>query len=112
MEQKTIDWIKDERKTIETLQQQNGLYMKFEEGIIYELEIDFSKKFERVPDAFNPDKQRIRIPVRHLGIMKNWDLTPTNPIYRKLLDAGESGTTRFKLTRSGQGKDTRLQLLK
>jgi len=85
--------------------------LKIEDKQMVEVDIDFSKPFDKWIDPNNTKTIRKIIPVRCNGKDMNFWLNPANPIYRELLEAGQKGQTHFKIMRTGVAKATRYVLV-
>jgi len=84
--------------------------LTLEEGKVTELEIDFSKPFDK---WVSPDGVVKKIvPVKHAGVDKKFWLNVKNPVYSELVGAGLRGQTKFKILRTGQKQQTRYTLVK
>jgi len=89
--------------------------LKFpEENKIEEVEIDFSKPFDKYTDTSSDGKSVTKaiIPVIHENQRKVWWLNKKNPAYRKIIEAGKNGITKFKIARIGSLQNTRYNILK
>jgi len=75
-------------------------------GTLTEIEVDFSKKFEEWHDEENQTMKAL-VPVTQNGIKKTWWLNKRNPIYADLIKRGREGQTKFKVSTSGEKKQTR-----
>lgn len=107
------DWISMELEALNEIQTMNveqlpGL--KLEENKIYEIEIDFSKPFEKWQDPESKTVKKI-IPVVYAGQKMNFWLNCANPLYNQLLKLGHGGQRKFKIVRIGQAKATRYNLV-
>lgn len=107
------DWIDEELVNLE----ENSNYekkpsVKFADGVITELEIDFSNKFEEWIDHSSGKKKCI-IPVTESGSKKNWWLNKKNPIYKEIMTAYKNTKiTKFKIIQIGSGENTTYKLIK
>jgi len=89
--------------------------MKFpEENKIEEIEVDFSKPFDKYTAVSSDGKNITKaiVPVKHDNQRKIWWINKKNPIYKQIIDAGKKGITKFKITRTGNLKNTRYNILK
>lgn len=88
--------------------------MKFEENSIMDVELDFSKPFQKWHDknAKGVEVTKYIIPVKHAGQIKNWWLNVKNPITREILAAGLKGQTKFKILQTGNQANTKYVLVK
>lgn len=88
--------------------------LKLVEGIITEIDIDFSKPFESWTDDSNPNKIITKkiIPVLVNGSKMNWWLNVRNPTYKEIINAGAKGQTHFKILQTGKQKDTKYVFVK
>ena len=84
--------------------------IKLEENKIYEMDIDFSKPWDKWT---NPDDGTIKkiIPVKYGGVDSVFFLNVRNPLHRQLLELGRKGQTKFKVIRLGQAKATKYSLV-
>ena len=118
MEQQTntSNWLEIESGTLNTNTNFEKLpALKFlEENKIEEIEIDFSKAFDKYTDVSSDGKNTTKaiIPVTHENQKKVFWLNKKNPIYKLIIDAGKKGVTKFKITRTGSAQNTRYNILK
>lgn len=85
--------------------------LKLVENKITEVEVDFSKPFEKKPNKMQPDKMQALIPVKVAGQARTFWLAVANPLYRQLCEAGKKGITKFKILRTGTQKNTRYSII-
>ena len=85
--------------------------LKLIENKITEIEIDFSKPFEKRPNKLDPDTVQALIPVMEKGVKKTFWLNIANPTYADIVRAGRNGKNQFKILRVGTGKSTRYNLV-
>lgn len=85
--------------------------LKFVENKITEVEIDFSKPFEKKPNKLNPGTIQVLIPVKQTGVIKTFWLNVANPLYVQILQAGLKGQKVFKILKTGTKKDTRYAIV-
>ena len=84
--------------------------MKFVENKISTFDVDFSKPFDKYDDDENKSIKAI-IPVTESGEKKIWWCNIKNPVYAKVIHAGRTGQTQFKLMQIGSKKATRYELV-
>jgi len=85
---------------------------KLEEGKIFEIEVDFKNPFDKWIDPNDNNLIKKIIPLKYKGEEYVWWLNVKNPIYQQILLSGKQGQTKFKVTQSGTGQNTKYQLLK
>lgn len=85
--------------------------LKLIENKITEVEIDFSKQFEKKPNKMNPNTKQVLIPCKVAGKSYTFWLNVQNPLFRELLTQAKSGKSKFKILRTGKQKDTRYTLV-
>ena len=109
-------WIEGELSMIPTKNEYIKVpSLKFEEeNRIYEIEVDFSKPFEKylTKDDKGKDIAKAIIPVKFQGQDRVWWLNKKNPCFRELLDGGKLGKTKFKVMRQGTAQQTKYILIK
>ena len=107
-----LNWMDEELKQLNNEKQltERKPAIKLEENKIYELEIDFSKPWDK---WINPEDGNIKkiLPVKYAGIDSVWFLNIKNPCYRQILELGKKGQKKFKIIRSGIAKATRYNLV-
>jgi len=107
------DWLAQEEATFKnadsTFEQLPSL--KLVPNEIIELDIDFSKPFQKWSDETNHTMKAI-IPVTRAGIKHNWWLNIKNPTYAEVIRAGRTGQTHFKVLQTGTLKQTKYTLIK
>lgn len=89
--------------------------MKFlEENKVEEIEVNFSKPFDKYTDTTNTQKNVVKalIPVTHNNEKKIWWLNKKNPAYQEILKAGKANQTKFKIMRTGAGASTKYVFVK
>ena len=109
-----LDWLTAEQQEIaktELKQFENLPALKLEEKKIYELDIDFSKAFERWSDPINETVKRI-IPVVYNGQRMSFWINQKNPLFREIIKLGITKQTKIKLIRTGLAQDTRYSICK
>lgn len=87
--------------------------LKLEENKIAEIEIDFAHPFQEwsgETKAGAPITKKI-IPVTCKGEKMNFWLNVKNPIYRKIIELGNNGQTKFKIQQQGKQAETKYVLL-
>lgn len=87
--------------------------VKFQEGVVKSLTIDFSEPFREYRTEKN-GKPLVKaiIEVLEGGEKKVFWLNKNNPLYREILEAGRSGQRVFRIVQSGKEASTRYMLLK
>lgn len=114
------NWLNEELNNCTTqIETIHKLSLKLEENKIYDIEIDFSKPFEKWTDPIQTEKQKEEgrftikkiIPIKYNGQDMNFWLNTANPIYKEILEKGKLGITHFKIIRIGQAKATRYKLV-
>jgi hypothetical protein len=78
---------------------------------LVELEIDFSKAFNKWADPVNKGTIKAIIPVVYNKEKLNFWLNTKNPLYGELLARGKKGETKFKILQTGTQKETRYNLV-
>jgi len=112
MEEQITNWLEEEEKNLQEPKEFETLpSLVLEENKVVEFEVDFSNPFEQWQDTANGVIKKI-IPVVHEGERKNFWLNVKNPTYREIIVAGKLGTTKFKVMRTGQKKDTKYNIIK
>lgn len=112
MEEQITNWLEEEEKNLQEPKEFETLpSLVLEENKVVEFEVDFSNPFENWEDKVNGVTKKI-IPVTHEGEKKNWWLNVKNPTYREVILAGKEGTTKFKVLRTGQKKETKFNIIK
>lgn len=107
-------WLNEELKTINNNKPKTTDYppaVKFEEGVITEVTIDFTQSFPSWTDPKDSKVKKI-VPCLHKGVKASWWINCANPIYKQLLEAGVAGQKVFKILRTGQLKATRYTLIR
>jgi len=86
--------------------------LKFEKDKLTEIEIDFSKPFEKYNTENNgkPITKAI-IPCKHNGEKKIFWLNQKNPLFRKLIELGKKGLTKVKIIQTGAQAETRYSII-
>ena len=109
-----LNWLNEEIEETKTqaFDGERKPAFKLEEGKIFEIDIDFSKPFDKWVDPNDNTSIKKILPVKYKGEDKVWWLNVKNPIYQQILLAGKQGQTKFKVTQTGTGKNTKYSLLK
>ena len=107
-----IDWL---NKELEDLSSEKAKIdrkpaLKLEENKIYEMEIDFSKPWDKWTNPEDGNVKKI-LPVKYGGVDSVWFLNVKNPCYRQILELGAKGQRKFKIIRVGAAKATRYNLV-
>ena len=76
---------------------------------IVEIDIDFSKPFQKWHDVKN-DVMKAIIPVTQDTKRRLWWLNIKNPVYAEIIRAGRTGQTHFKILQIGTAKLTKYKL--
>ena len=109
-----LAWLKEEEAQCST-QKEFEKYpaLKLEDRKMVEIDIDFSKPFEKWNTTDSKGKQVTKaiIPVMHNGERKTFWLNIKNPIYRDIIRGGRVSNTRFKILRTGQQQDTKFVIV-
>ncbi len=112
MQQTTLDNIESELKELGAQPHIEQLpALKLVENTIAEIEVDFSKPWEKWVDPESKVVKKI-VPCTYLGVKSIFWLNTKNPIYRELLEAAKAGKTKFRILRTGTAKATRFTLIK
>jgi hypothetical protein len=84
--------------------------LKLEENKIVEVEVDFSKEFDKWKD---PDTETIKkiIPVKSRGENFVWWLNVKNPVYHQIIEKGLNGQVKFKVLQTGSKQNTKYTLV-
>jgi len=85
--------------------------LKLIENKIVEVEIDFSKPFEKKPNKLNSGVIQALIPTRVGDTKKTFWLNVKNPLYGELCQLGKAGKTKFKILRTGKQKESRYTIV-
>jgi len=107
------NWIEEEVAKLENAKKElgnlpEGLVLK--NGTLTEVEVDFSKKFEEWHDEENATMKAM-IPVIQNGVKKTWWLNKRNPVYADVIRRGKAGQTKFKISTTGEKKQTRYAIV-
>jgi hypothetical protein len=114
METTMTNWLDAEIDALSVANENANTYpesLKLVENKITEVDIDFSKPFEKRPNKLNPTTMQVLIPCSVAGKAYTFWLNVQNPLYHELIKKGKSGTTKFKILRTGKQKDTRYSLI-
>ena len=76
-----------------------------------DVEIDFSKPFNKWEDPVNKGTVKAIIPLTFAGVKMNFWLNTKNPLYHELLTKAKTGQTKFKILQTGTQKETRYNLV-
>lgn len=114
-EQTTNDnWLKQEAAELTSHTQFEELpSLKLIPNVITELDIDFSKPFEKWSGE-SQGKTIIKkiLPVSVNGVRMNWWLNMKNPVYSEIVKLGSEGQTHFKVLQTGVQANTKYVLVK
>ena len=107
------DWLAQEEATFKNTDSnfEQLPSLKLVPNEIVELDIDFSKPFQKWSDETNNTMKAI-IPVTRNGVKHNWWLNIKNPTYAEIIRAGRTGQTHFKVLQTGTLKQTKYTLIK
>jgi hypothetical protein len=108
------DWLDKELETFKNANTQEFEKLpalKLVPNVITEVNIDFSKPFNKWTDEENHAQKAI-MPVTVNGTKMNFWLNIKNPLYVELVRAGRLGTTNFKILQTGTQKNTRYTIVK
>lgn len=87
--------------------------LKLTPNVVTEIAIDFSKPFESWNGEQNGKSITKKIiPCSVNGTRMNWWLNVKNPIYREVLQAGQSGAKSLKILQTGTQANTKYVLVK
>lgn len=112
MEPENNNWLQKESDKMQELSELPKTdAMKFEEGRVEKVEVDFTNPFEKVQDSYDDKVTKAVIPVIHEGKYKVWWLNIRNPTYHDLVKEGLKGKTSFEIIRTGEKKNTRFTIL-
>jgi hypothetical protein len=109
-----VEWLKNEANEIANQPKPANLKpaLKLEENKETIIEVDFSKEFEKWTDPDDTSRISKIIPVKVNGVDMVWFLNVKNPTYKEIITSGAAGTTKFRILRTGQQKNTRYIILK
>lgn len=108
------NWLDQEVQSLDSNKPAGETYpepLKLQENKITEIEVDFSKPFEKKPNKMNPDTVQALIPVKVGADTKMFWLSVKNPLYGQICRAGKNGQTKFKILRVGTQKNTRYTIV-
>jgi hypothetical protein len=111
----TTNWLEVECATLNSPVGEKLPALKFqEENKIEEIEVDFSKPFNKYTDTDNTGKNVVKaiVPVIHNTERKIWWLNKKNPAYITIIKAGKENITKFKVMRVGSLSNTRYVFVK
>lgn len=109
----TNNWLD---KELETFKQTESTFkslpsLKLVPNVITEIDVDFSKPFDKWNDEVNNVMKAI-IPVKVNGTSMSFWLNVRNPLYFELVKAGKEGQTHFKILQTGTQKNTKYTIVK
>ena len=112
MEQKTNNWMEEEYDSLDTsnFDGERKPSLRLEENKTIEVEIDFSKPFDKWNDIENKTVKKI-IPVKVGEVELVWWLNVKNPVYAKLIKLGMEGKNIVKILTIGKGKSTKYEIV-
>jgi hypothetical protein len=87
--------------------------LKLVPNVVTEIDIDFSKPFEKWSGENNgkPVTKKI-IPVSINGNLFHWWLNVKNPVYGEILKLGLQGQSRFRILQTGTQANTKYVIVK
>ena len=103
-------WQQKELEGMNTFEGDRLPYIKFEEGKVTELIIDFSKPFDTWTSSQDGSVKKI-IPCTYNGVKHNLWLNIRNPLYSQILKESLKGRNIFKIVRIGSAKNTKYSLV-
>lgn len=106
------DWLAKEEETFANTAPQEYEVLpsiKLVQDDIIEIEIDFSKPFDKWDDEVNK-VIKAKIPIVQDGEKRLWWLNIKNPVYIEIIRAGRQGQTKFKILQTGTKRDTKYKL--
>jgi hypothetical protein len=106
------DWLAEEEETFKQnspKEYEKLPSIKLVQDDIVEIDIDFSKPFEKWTDTENNVMKAI-MPVTQDGEKRLWWLNVRNPIYPEIIRAGRTGQTHFRVLQVGTAKNTKYKL--
>lgn len=83
--------------------------LKLEENKITEIEIDFSKPFDKWTADDGVIKKIVPVTVNNEKFV--WWVNVKNPIYSQILQKGEAGISKFKVLQTGTQQNTRYTIV-
>jgi len=103
----TTDWLQEEVKEINENKIEGDFApaIKFEENKTYEIEIDFSKPFQKWTSLEGVIKKII--PIIYNSQNFSFWLNVRNPTYSKIIGSGLLGQKKFKILRTGKNAETK-----
>lgn len=112
-EQQDLTWLEQEQAELNSFVGEKLPYMKFEENKVIEIEIDFSKPFQKWHNTNIKGEEVTKaiVPVTHAGTKKNWWLNIRNPIYKDVIHAGAAGQNKIKILQTGTQANTKYVLV-
>ena len=117
MEQTELNNIEEQLKELKdnkTTGQDRAPALQMEPNKIYDIEVDFSKKFEKWEDKTNKAIKvilPITLTVGTTTAKMVFFLNVKNPLYSDILKAGKEGQKRFKICRTGTKAETRYAIV-
>jgi hypothetical protein len=108
----TADWLTKEEEILEQTKPKDYIKLpsiKLVQDDIVEVDIDFSKPFDKWEDKENKVTKAI-IPVTQDKEQRLWWLNVKNPVYIEIVRAGRTGQTHFKVLQTGSKKETKYKL--
>lgn len=83
--------------------------LKLEENKITEIEVDFSKPFDKWTADDDVVKKIVPVTVNNEKFV--WWVNVKNPIYSQILQKGEAGINKFKVLQTGTQQNTRYTIV-
>lgn len=107
-----INWLNEELEKVKetSFDGDRKPALQLEENKTVKMIIDFSQPFEKWIDNENNAVKKI-IPVKVGEVELVWWLNVKNPIYHKIIEAGNKGQTNFKVLQTGNKKTTKYILV-
>lgn len=111
MTNEQTNWLDEEIKAKGTTQNYEQLpTLKLQPNKLTEIEVDFSKPFQKWTDPVNKNIKAI-IPIISNSTKMNFWLNTRNPLYGQILEQGKAGKNKFKILQTGSQKDTKYNLV-
>ena len=109
----TENWLKQEAAGLTHAEYEELPSLKLTPNVITEMDVDFSKSFEKWTGESNGKTITKKIlPVSVNGTRMNWWLNVKNPVYSEIVKGGLSGQKHFKVLQTGVQANTKYVLVK
>ena len=107
-------WLNEEMKQFTEQRTYEELpSLKLVPNVVTEIEVDFSKPFEKwVGETQGKSVTKKIIPILLNGNKMNWWLNVKNPVYSEIVKLGSQGQTKFKVLQTGSQANTKYVLVK